>query len=192
LVFYAFDLMYLDGYDLRDAAPLDRKRVLVELLKDVAGPFNFSEHLEGDGPQMFRNACAIGIEGIVSKRKDGRYRSGRSDNWVKAACRKRDTFFVAGMAEKAGKFDGLYLARPEGTELTYAGRVESGFSEDAKKELRRRLLPLRTRKSPLAGKVEKPKAQWVRPDLKVDIEYRALTGEGLLRHPSFNGVREDL
>jgi bifunctional non-homologous end joining protein LigD len=177
---------------VRDATLLDRKRILAVLLKGIEGPLKYSEHLEGDGPQLFRNACAIGIEGIVSKRKDGRYRSDRSDNWVKATCRKRDTFFVAGMGEKPGKFDGLYLARPEGKKLTYAGKIETGFSEDAKKEVRGRLLPLRTRKSPLGGKLAKPKAQWVKPHVKVDVEYRALAGEGLLRHPLFKGVREDL
>jgi bifunctional non-homologous end joining protein LigD len=191
LVFYAFDLLYLDAHDLRDCTLLDRKRVLAELLNGIEGPLKYSEHLEGDGPQLFRNACAIGIEGIVSKRKDGRYRSGRSDNWVKATCRKRDTFFVAGIAQKEGKFDGLYLARQDGKTLAYAGKVETGFSEDAKNELRKRLLPLRSKKSALAGAINKPKAQWVKPDLKVDVEYRAISGDGKLRHPSFKGVRDD-
>ena len=192
LVFYAFDLLYLDAHDLRDATLLDRKSVLAELLKGIEGPLKYSEHLEGEGPKLFRNACAMGIQGIVSKRKDGRYHSGRNDNWVKATCRKRDTFFVAGLAENEGKFDGLYLARPEGKTLAYAGKVERGFSEDAKKELRARLLKFRAKRSPLAKKIDKPKAQWVKPAVQVDVEYRALTGEGLLRHPSFKGLREDL
>lgn len=192
LVFYAFDLLHLDSFDLRDATLLDRKRVLSELLNGNEGPLKYSEHLEGNGPQLFRNACGIGIEGIVSKRKDGRYQSGRSDTWVKSTCRKRDTFFVAGLAEMEGKFDGLYLGRPEGDKLVFAGKVERGFSEDASKELRKRLLPLRSKKSPLSKPPKKPKAQWVKPAVLVDVEYRALTGEGLLRHPSFKGLREDL
>ncbi|HKG76805.1 MAG TPA: ATP-dependent DNA ligase, partial [Beijerinckiaceae bacterium] len=109
LVFYAFDLLYLEMFDLRGAILIDRKRVLADLVSGVQGPIKYSEHLDVDGPAMFRNACALGLEGMVSKRKDGKYRSDRNEEWVKITCRQRDTFPIVGYAIKNGKFDGLYL-----------------------------------------------------------------------------------
>jgi bifunctional non-homologous end joining protein LigD len=129
-VYYCFDPLYLDGLDLRACALLDRKDVLAELLVGVPPPLGFSEHLGADGRDVLANACRLELEGVVSKLKDGRYRSGRNDDWVKATCRHRDTFAIAGWAEKQGKFDGLYLARNEEGELTYAGKLERGFSEE--------------------------------------------------------------
>jgi bifunctional non-homologous end joining protein LigD len=191
-VYYAFDLLYLDGFDLRGASLIDRKKVLAELLAGVRGAIQLSGHTTADGAEVFRRACELEIEGIVSKRKDQPYRSGRTDNWHKATCRHRDTFFVAGWAEKQGRFDGLYLSRNEEGELVYAGKLERGFSEDDKKYLLARLGPLRTKKQPFAAPRRFPKAQWVRPAVLVDVEFRGKTGDGLLRHPSYEGVREDL
>jgi bifunctional non-homologous end joining protein LigD len=133
--YYAFDLLYLDGFDLRGASLIERKDVLAELLADSQEPIRFSEHVEADGAMLFKNACEMELEGIVSKRKDGRYRSGRNENWCKATCRHRETFVVVGWAEKKGRFDGLYLGRSEGGELVYAGKLESGFSDEDKKNL---------------------------------------------------------
>ncbi len=91
-VFYAFDLLYLDGLDLRDAALVDRKHVLAELTQDCDDLIRYSEHLEEDGPTVYRNACAMNLEGIVSKRRDAPYRSDRSDAWLKSVCRQSATF----------------------------------------------------------------------------------------------------
>ena len=151
-----------------------------------------SEHLGADGREVLVNACRLELEGVVSKLKDGRYRSGRNDDWDKATCRHRETFAVAGWAEKQGKFDGLYLAHNEGGGLTYAGKLERGFSEEEKRDLVARLEPLREPKPPIGMPRKFPKAKWVRPAVLVDAEYRGKTGEGLLRHPSYQGVREDL
>jgi bifunctional non-homologous end joining protein LigD len=191
-VYYAFDLLYLDGLDLRDASLLDRKKVLAELLGSASGAIHLSGHTTADGAAVFRNACELGIEGIVSKWKDGPYRSGRTENWHKATCRHRDTFVVAGWAEKQGKFDGVYLGRNEEGELVYAGKLERDFSEDDKKNLPARLEPLRIKKAPIALPRSFPKARWVRPEVLVDVEFRGKTGDGLLRHPSYQGIREDL
>jgi bifunctional non-homologous end joining protein LigD len=133
------------------------------------------------------------LEGIVSKRRDGRYRSGRNGDWFKATCRHRDTFVVAGWAEKAGgKFDGVYLGRHEDGDLVYAGKLEAGFSEDDKKRLLARLKELRTQKQPIEADRSFPKAKWVKPAVLVDAEFRGMTGDGPLRHPSYKGIREDL
>jgi bifunctional non-homologous end joining protein LigD len=141
---------------------------------------------------VFKDACKLGLEGVVSKVTTGKYRSGRRNEWVKVTCRKRDTFIVAGIAYKRGKFDGIYLAREKGKALEYAGKVENGFTDAAVKQLERRSVKLATRKSPLSKAIKKPKARWLKPRLLAEVEYRALTGAGKVRHPSFKGLREDL
>jgi bifunctional non-homologous end joining protein LigD len=111
---------------------------------------------------------------------------------VKATCRHRETFVVAGWAEKKGKFDGLYLCRTNEGELVYAGKLETGFSEEDKNNLMARLRPLVTKKQPINAPRSFPKARWVQPSVLVDVAFRGKTGDGLLRHPSYQGVREDL
>ena len=107
-------------------------------------------------------------------------------------CRKRETFIIAGVAFKAGKFDGIYLARRVGHALAYAGKVENGFSAASQKDIRARAEKLTSRNQPFAKPVKKPKAQWLKPKLKAEVEYRAITTDGKLRHPSFKGLRADL
>jgi bifunctional non-homologous end joining protein LigD len=162
-------------------------------LGDQNGPIKFSEHFEEDGATMYRSACAMELEGIVSKLKNGRYHSDRHSEWTKVTCRKRDTFPIVGYAMKKGKFDGLYLGRMKDGELEYAGKVETGFTDQSAKSVVETLRPLLMRAKKLPKNMgQRPKAQWVRPDVLADVEYRALTGEGKLRHPSFKGLREDL
>jgi len=189
-VFFAFDLLYLDGLDLRGCALVDRKLVLQTLLEKADGNLRYSAHLEEDAKTIYRNACRLKLEGIVSKRKDARYVSGRSANWTKVTCRKRATFVVAGIAYNRNRFEGIYLARPD--DMTYAGKVEHGFTPVSQKELEKRAKGLESRTQPLARRIRKPKAHWLKPELLVEVEYRALTGEGKVRHPSFKGIREDL
>jgi bifunctional non-homologous end joining protein LigD len=195
IYFYAFDLMYLDGFDLRGAKLIDRKSELLCILKDVVpGRFLYSEHLETDPQEMYARACKIGIEGIVSKLGDSPYRSDHNSSWVKAICRQRDTFAVVGFEPGPnGSLKGGYLGGAEGKALVYRGKVETGFSGDAARALRARLEALRVPKSPLTVAVKKPKAVWVKPEVLVDVEYRAVTSAGkLIRHGSFKGIREDL
>jgi bifunctional non-homologous end joining protein LigD len=129
----------------------------------------------------------------VSKRVDASYQSGRTDVWTKITCRHRETLTVVGWAEKNKKFDGVYLGRPGADGLIYAGKLERGFSDEDKRAMVARLTPLRTSRQPIrAGRKTFPKARWVKPRVLVDAEVRGLTGDGLLRHPSFKGVREDL
>jgi bifunctional non-homologous end joining protein LigD len=109
--FFAFDLRYLNSRD-RSCALIDRKRVLEALIGELTGPLRYSRHLEVDGVRMYADACKLELEGIVSKRKESRYSSGRTANWTKVTCRTRETFIVAGIAYNAGnKFDGIYPAR---------------------------------------------------------------------------------
>jgi bifunctional non-homologous end joining protein LigD len=191
-VYYVFDILHINALSLRNCALSDRKTVLAELLRGQTGPIRLSEHLQGGGDDLYRQACNLELEGLVSKRKNSKYRSGRSADWIKRTCRQRETFVVAGIALKKGKFDGIYLARREHGELTYAGKVEHGFDTASQTDLRRRADKLRAKVQPLTKKIKKPKAVWLTPKLLVDVEYRALTGTGKLRHASFKGLREDL
>jgi bifunctional non-homologous end joining protein LigD len=190
IVYFAFDLLYLDGHDLRRVSLFDRKRLLSDLMGKTRNRLHFSAHEEGGGATMFKRACQLGLEGVVSKRAAAPYVSGRSNAWAKVTCRKRETFFVAGLAYNNRKFEGIYLARQD--DLSYAGKVENGFTLQSQRELEKKAKSLATRTSPLSTRVTKPKAHWLKPEVLVEVEYRALTGEGKLRHPSFKGIREDL
>jgi bifunctional non-homologous end joining protein LigD len=193
LVYYVFDLLYLDAFDLRGCPFAGRKQVLKELFGNIDGPVKLSEHLEGDGVAIWKQACDLDLEGIVSKRASAPYSSGRTSNWIKATCRHRDTFVVVGWAEKNGRFNGIYVGRHEGDDLVYAGKLEKGVSEEDKHSILKRLAALRVRKQPMIARRKRfPKAYWVKPVLLVDAEFRGKTGDGLLRHPSFKGIREDL
>jgi bifunctional non-homologous end joining protein LigD len=105
-------------------------------------------------------------------------------------CRERETFVVAGIAYRGKKFDGIYLAWPE--DMSYAGKVKNGFTRASQWDIEARARSLHTRKQKLTKKIRKPKAQWLKPKLQVDVEYRRLAGEGKVRHASFKGVRRDL
>jgi bifunctional non-homologous end joining protein LigD len=192
LVYYAFDILHLGTSDLRACTLLDRKRVLHALLDGVKGPIKYSEHLEDDGPHVLAHACEMELEGVVSKRVDGPYQSGRTTYWSKTTCRLRDTFYVAGWAQKNGKFDGIYLGRKEKGQFVYAGKLERGFSDDDKKRMIASFAKLKRKTQPIVASREFPKAQWIEPRMMVDAEFRGKTGEGLLRHPAFKGFRRDL
>jgi bifunctional non-homologous end joining protein LigD len=195
LTLMVFDLLYLDGFDLRPVPLLKRKEALQALVaglpKDT--PIRYSEHVSGNAAKLYQEACRVKLEGLVSKRADARYVSRRSDVWVKDTCRKRDTYAIVGWALKGRKFDGFYLGEEKGDKLVYAGKIEQGWTEEQKQKLLARVKPLKIARQPLAVKIDKPKAQWVEPRVLVDVEYRAKTAKrGLLRHPPFIGVREDL
>jgi bifunctional non-homologous end joining protein LigD len=192
LVFYAFDLLYLDAMDLRRLPLLLRKEALHELLLHKQSPLVYSEHLITSGADVYRETCAMELEGVVSKRVDAPYRSGRSDDWIKVTCRRRETFVLAGLAFKGKKFDGVYLARRQGRKLVYAGKVENGFSTAQVRHLQQRATGLTVPRQCIEADRAFPKAQWLRPILLGDVEYRAKTPGGLLRHPSYKGLREDL
>src|ERR1041385_2441032 len=194
--YHAFDLLYLDGYDLRAATYLERKRLLQRLLHGAPETFMFVEGLEADGDQVFEAACQLGAEGVVAKLANSPYRSGRQDSWIKLKCKKSETFPVIAFVEKLGarprKIASLYVGRRDGGKLVYAGKVRTGYTETAARELRERLDPLIRKKSPLSVAVKKPKATWVEPEVQIEVEYGALTDDGLLREAVFKGFRDDL
>jgi bifunctional non-homologous end joining protein LigD len=185
----AFDLLYLNGYDLRRAPLIQRKAVLPDLVR--GSDILFSDGFEIDGAEMFKSACNMGLEGVVSKVRDARYHSGRTNDWVKVTCRQRETLPIAGFALKENKFDGIYLARQKGKALVYAGKVDHGFDTASAKDLQARLKPLIRKSQPYAKKIAH-RGIWVEPSLLAEIEYRSKSAEGKVRHPFFKGIREDL
>jgi bifunctional non-homologous end joining protein LigD len=189
IVLIAFDLLYLNGYDLRKQPLVERKELLKKLIAGTA--IQFSESFEVDGPEMFKHACGLGLEGVVSKVRDSRYNSGRINDWVKRTCAQRETLPIAGFALKENKFDGIYVGRREGSDLIYAGKVDNGFDKASAAELQARLKPLIRKSQPYAKRIAH-RGVWVEPSLLAEIEYRAKSAEGKLRHPFFKGIREDL
>ncbi|MCA1408383.1 DNA ligase D [Ensifer sp. IC3342] len=195
LTFQAFDLLYLDGYDLRRVPLIERKRVLRKLIGTDAGAIAYVDHLDIDeGAQVYEHACMMGLEGIVSKRKAAPYRSGRQEVWTKTKCTKRDAFPIIAFVEKLGaqprRIASLYLGRWEGDRLLYAGKAQTGYTLAVAREVRERLDPLITRASPLSHPIKKPKATWVTPRVQAQVEYSGVTDDGLLREAVFKGLQE--
>jgi bifunctional non-homologous end joining protein LigD len=194
--YHAFDLLYLDGYDLREVAYIERKRLLQRLFEGAPQTFVYVEHIEADGNAVFKQACRLGVEGIVAKRADSPYRSGRQESWSKLKCKKSETYPIVAFVEKLGakprKVASLYVGRRDGGKLLYAGKVRTGYTESTARELRERLDSLIRKKSPLSVAVKKPKATWVEPEVDAEVEYGALTDDGLLREAVFKGLRDDL
>jgi bifunctional non-homologous end joining protein LigD len=204
LVFFLFDLLHLDGVDLRPLPLLDRKAKLAELLKRATRGLVYHEHLTGDGRAILKQACKLKAEGIVSKRVDAPYSPGNRGLWVKTKCLNRQEFVVVGWTEGEGsrkELGSLLLGYYAGRKLIYAGRVGSGITQREMGELRRRLKRLAVAKMPLAsapprdsrfgGPLELKRVHWVRPELVVDITYLTLTADGLVRQAVYQGLRQD-
>jgi bifunctional non-homologous end joining protein LigD len=133
----AFDLLYLNGHDLRKLPLVERKAYLKKLIAKT--DIQFSESFEGDGRDIYAHACKVGLEGVVSKVADSRYASGRGNDWVKKTCAQRETLMIAGFALDGNDWDGIYLGRRKGKDLVYAGKVDHGFDKTSAAELRQRL-----------------------------------------------------
>lgn len=158
--------------------------------------FLFADHLEAEPEEVYAQGCRMGLEGIVSKKRDAPYRSGRQDCWIKAKCKKSGSYPIIAFVEKLGanprRMASFYIGRWEDGRLLYAGKVQSGYTYEEACAVRERLDPLITGKSPLHEPIKKPKATWVAPQIEAEVEYGALTDDGLLREPVFKGLREDL
>ncbi|WP_377829711.1 non-homologous end-joining DNA ligase [Bradyrhizobium lupini] len=189
IVLVAFDVLYLNGRDLRGLPLFQRKAELKKIISGTA--VQFSESFEIAGNEMFAHACKVGLEGVVSKVRDSTYSSGKGNNWVKKTCKQRETLTIAGFALDEGKWDGMYLGRHKGNDLIYAGKVDLGFDKSSAAELQNRLKPLIRKTQPYAKRIAH-KGIWVEPKLLAEIEYRAKSAEGKVRHPFFKGLREDL
>ncbi|MET4478534.1 non-homologous end-joining DNA ligase [Bradyrhizobium sp. F1.13.3] len=189
-VYFAFDLLWLDGKDLRRMAQLARKALLKQLIDEngLEAPIFYSEHHEGDGQALFEAASKLNYEGIVSKRVDAPYRSERVEAWQKIKTVQRDKFPVVGFVKDPSGVAALYLGKQEGKELRYMGKVGTGWSRIKSAEIRKALDTVVSPKQKLTKRIKKPKATWVEPKFYAEIEYRDITSEGLLRASSFKGL----
>ena len=197
--FQAFDLIYLDGLDLVRVTLEARKRLLRTLFSSLSasGPLRFSDHLEGNGALFFEHACKTGIEGIVSKLRTSHYDSSRSRSWLKVKCNKRQEFVVAGYTHSLKGLPGfgaLILGVYEEDRLVYAGRVGTGFSIKQRIDLKHRLDQFVRETSAFSVIPRDPglrEAHWLEPKLVAEVSFIEWTSDGSIRHPSFQGLRED-
>lgn len=192
---FAFDLLMLDGDDLTALPNIARKEKLAALLGDGNAHVHFSDHIIGAGEKLFRTMCDAGQEGIISKRADAPYRGARTKNWLKVKCTRRQEFIIVGWTPSSASgrsLRNILLAQHDGQGLVYAGKVGTGFNARNSESLMRQF-KARARKSP---PVEVPRAeargaQWVRADLVAEIAFAEFTGDNVVRHGSFLGLRED-
>jgi bifunctional non-homologous end joining protein LigD len=196
LVYFVFDLLHLDGWDLREVPLLERKRALQRLLAAAPLALRFSDHVRGQGPAFFEQARQAGLEGVVSKRAEAPYRPGRGGDWRKSKCRLSQEMVIGGWtlpSDGRPSIGALHVGFYEGDTLVYAGKVGSGFSEKLVADLLQRLEVLRRESCPFAEVPAELRrgSHWVEPELVAQVEFSEWTYEGRMRQPVFLGLRDD-
>ncbi|KSV84385.1 non-homologous end-joining DNA ligase [Sinorhizobium sp. GL28] len=188
IIFYAFDLLYLDGCDLRSLPLAERRRRLEPIVAGMTGAIRFSEEVHATGAEFFRAACELGLEGIIAKRRDKPYHSGRRPEWLKIKCSRRDKFVIVGYEPSTfpGGIGRVLLAAKKRDGLVYVGGCGTGWSDKESVQLRELLDVIPAARPPVT--LKRKGAIFSEPLLVAEIEYRAWTQEGKLRHPSFKGL----
>ena len=197
-IYYVFDVLHLDGRDFTSASLIARKAALERLFKVASqnARIRYVEHFAEDGQMILKHACGMGLEGIVSKRRDAPYRSGRTENFIKSKCHDTQEFVVVGFSPSTAQSNAvgaLTVAAHENGELRYAGRIGTGYTRETARDLWQRLTRLKTeRPAFVLPKDERRKdVIWVKPQLVVEAESRGVTHGSLLRQASYKGLRED-
>ena len=193
--FYIFDVLWADGRDVRPLPVRERKRLLRGLLT-FDDPLRFTEHRETDGEAYYREACAKGWEGVIAKRADAPYRAGRTRDWLKFKCESGQEFVIGGFTDPHGSrtgFGALLLGYYDsGGQLVYAGKVGTGFSQRTLDILHAALTRLERDRPPFdRGDLPRSRVHWVEPRLVAEVGFSEWTTDGQLRHPRFQGLRDD-
>jgi bifunctional non-homologous end joining protein LigD len=194
VVFFAFDLLELDGEDLTKLSLVERKAKLKTLLKGAPAAIRYADHVAGHGGRVFEKACAMGADGIISKRADAPYRGGRTGGWLKIKCEHREEAVIIGWSpsDKDREFASLLLATFEDGAWVYRGRVGTGFDAAARADIAAKMAKLTRKTAPAdVPRAIAKGAVWVTPKLVAELRYTERTPDGLFRHPAFLGLRED-
>lgn len=199
LVYFVFDLLHFDGEDLRDLPLLERKDKLRTILAGEKPPLMMGDHVSENGQAFFDQACKLGLEGIIAKKADGPYHSGRGKDWVKVKCQNRQELVIVGFTKPKGSRSGigalLLGVQDEKAktkkQLRFAGKVGTGFSQKSLDELSERLGAMIVEEPMVTGAPRMKDATWVRPELVCQVRFTEWTRDGALRHPAFEGLRED-
>jgi bifunctional non-homologous end joining protein LigD len=201
LVYYVFDIPYLLGYDLTATPLIARKEVLSRLILSANpgndGVVRYSDHIVGHGDNVLQQACRSAMEGVIAKRADSAYQQYRSPSWLKVKCLKQQEFVIGGYSKGEGSrvgFGALLMGYYDDGRFKYAGRVGTGFSTESLRQLSSELKKRKVDASPFSDRLSgaaRRGVSWVKPELVAEVEFTEWTDDGRLRHPSFQGLRED-
>lgn len=195
LIYYVFDLLELNGMDLRSLPLMERKKRLAALLRRTrSSRILFSDHWKGSGPALLSSACKLGLEGIISKDETQSYTSGRGLGWIKTKCTNEQEFVIGGYVESEARtgFRSLLLGIRDGKKLKYVGKVGTGFDVKEMRLLLQRFERLARKKSPFSGLIEGAEnVVWLRPKLVAQVAFRSWTGDHHLRQAAYKGLRLD-